>query len=39
MVVRWATGRLLVALPALADPNFERTVVLVLELHLQHPPL
>jgi putative transcriptional regulator len=24
-------GRLLVALPALADPNFERTVVLVLE--------
>lgn len=27
----WATGRLLVALPALDDPNFARSVVLVLE--------
>jgi len=28
---RWLTGRLLVASPALLDPNFDRTVVLVLE--------
>ena len=27
----WGTGRLLVATPALADPNFRRTVVLLLD--------
>lgn len=27
----WQTGRLLVATPALEDPNFERTVVLILD--------
>lgn len=30
-VVDWHTGRLLVANPVLGDPNFHRTVVLVLE--------
>ena len=28
---RWHTGRLLVATPALDDPNFERVVILVLD--------
>ena len=28
---RWRTGRLLVAAPNLIDPNFRRTVVLMLE--------
>ena len=31
MARTWCTGRLLVALPVLDDPNFERTVVLVIE--------
>ena len=31
-VVRLSVGDLLVATPALLDPNFERTVVLVLDL-------
>lgn len=31
MAHQWCSGRLLVALPALEDPNFARSVVLVLE--------
>lgn len=31
MTDQWLTGRLVVATPVLGDPNFERTVVLVLE--------
>lgn len=30
-MARWHTGRLLVATPALDDPNFERVVILVLD--------
>ncbi|MFP4310606.1 MAG: YqgE/AlgH family protein [Nitriliruptoraceae bacterium] len=30
-MVTWLTGRLLVAAPALDDPNFERSVVLILD--------
>ena len=31
MTQQWCTGRLLVALPALDDPNFARSVVFVIE--------